>query len=323
MMPGTRLLAFARRWFPPSTVANVFEPLVADWQRQWIDASPPLRTWIAMTGAGAFIRTALVCSSEILFVAPPATMTRRVLARLIILTSVAALPFLMPSLLELRTLRLEAAIPLAMWVVPSAIASALPFAFGFSADVIRRNGSGLTRAERAVSVQLATLAVLGVIFFQGWVVPAANQRYRSGMVRHEAFTALSLDAMGEPPRSIGELNTLELAREFAATPSSEHPHGRANQLGRALYSRAAFPALTLVIMWLRWRAPGASRRRWPAAITTPVALVLTAVTYFTLGAVFDLALGGGPAVGASAPLAVLVLFGWFRGRTRQRSALAS
>jgi len=30
MMPGTRLLAFARRWFPPSTVSSVFEPLVAD-----------------------------------------------------------------------------------------------------------------------------------------------------------------------------------------------------------------------------------------------------------------------------------------------------
>jgi len=91
-------------------------------------------------------------------------------------------------------------------------------------------------------------------------------------------------------------------------------------LGRALYGRAAFPVLTLVLMWLRWRVPVASRRRWPAAITTPIALVLTGVTYFTLGAVFDLALGGGPALGACGPIAVFLLFGWFRGRSSAQHA---
>lgn len=320
MMPGTRLLRFARLWFPPSTVSSVFEPLVADWQREWIDAAPARRTWIATRGAAAFIRAALVCSSEVLFVAPPAAMTRRVLARLIILTAVATVPFLIPRWLELRTLPIDIALPLAMWVVPAAIAAALPFTFGFSTDGIRRSDSGPTRAERAMSVQLATLAVLGVVVLQGWVVPAANQRYRAGMVKHEAFTALSLDATGEPPRGIRELNTFELAMEFAATPASDHPQGRANALGRALYARVAFPVLTLVLMWLRWRMPGAPTRRWPAAITTPVALVLFAATYFTLGAVLDLALGGGPALGAYGPIAVLVLFGWFRGRSSAQHA---
>lgn len=45
MMPGTRLLRFARLWFPPSTVSSVFEPLVADWQR----GSGPTRAERAMS----------------------------------------------------------------------------------------------------------------------------------------------------------------------------------------------------------------------------------------------------------------------------------
>ena len=315
-MRGTRLLQFARRWFPPSTITSVFEPLVADWQREWVDASPPRRTWIAMRGVGVFIRAALACSSEVLFVAPPAAMTRRVLARLIILTAMASVPFLIPFWLELRTMRIDVSIPLAIWIIPSAIAAALPFTLGFSTDGIRRSGAGPTRAEWTMAVQLGTLAVLGLVVFQGWIVPAANQRYRAGMVKHEAFTALSLDATGEPARGIRELNTFELALEFAATPSSDHPQGRANTLGRALYARVAFPVLVLVIMWLRWRAADTPRRRWPTAITTPIALLLIGATYFTLGAVFDLVLGGGPALGACGPIAVLLLFGWFRGQSR-------
>jgi len=316
MMPGTRLLALARCWFPPSTVSSVFEPLVADWQREWMDASRSRRTWIATRGAAAFARAAVVCSSQVLFTAPPAAMTRRVMSRLINLTAIASVPFLIPYWLEVRTLPVDIAIPLAIWIVPSAIAAALPFTFGFSSDGTRRDRSGPTRSERAMTLQLAALAVLGIVLLQGWVVPAANQRYRAGMVKHEAFTALSLDATGEPPRGIRELNTFELATEFAATPASDHPHGRANVLGRALYARVAFPVLALVLMWLRWRTPAAPRRRWSPAITTPIALVLTGLTYFTLGGVIDLALGGGPALGAVAPIVVFLLFGWFRGQSR-------
>ena len=82
------------------------ESLVADWQREWIDASP---------------------------------------ARLIILTAVATVPFLIPRWLELRTLPLDIAIPLTMWIVPAAIAAALPFTFGFSTDGIRRRARPASR----------------------------------------------------------------------------------------------------------------------------------------------------------------------------------
>jgi hypothetical protein len=40
-MPLThRALEFASRWFDESTVRSTFEPLTADWQREWQDAPP-------------------------------------------------------------------------------------------------------------------------------------------------------------------------------------------------------------------------------------------------------------------------------------------
>ncbi len=34
MALASRALAFASRWFDPATVSSVFEPLIADWQRE-------------------------------------------------------------------------------------------------------------------------------------------------------------------------------------------------------------------------------------------------------------------------------------------------
>ena len=40
-----RALAFASRWFDEATVRRTFEPLIADWQREWHDASGARRPW--------------------------------------------------------------------------------------------------------------------------------------------------------------------------------------------------------------------------------------------------------------------------------------
>jgi len=50
-MPLTqRALVFASRWFDGTTVRNTFEPLIADWQREWTRASiailPVLFIWL-------------------------------------------------------------------------------------------------------------------------------------------------------------------------------------------------------------------------------------------------------------------------------------
>jgi hypothetical protein len=53
MMPGTRLLAFASRWFEPAVVASVFEPLVADWQGE--ARASHLSFWINLRWRLAFL----------------------------------------------------------------------------------------------------------------------------------------------------------------------------------------------------------------------------------------------------------------------------
>ena len=60
-------MQFARRWFPPSTVSSVFEPLVADWQRQWHDATPAQRRWINVEGFAAFATTTVMMTPRLTF----------------------------------------------------------------------------------------------------------------------------------------------------------------------------------------------------------------------------------------------------------------
>lgn len=55
-LPGSRLLAFARLWFDESTIVRVFEPLVADWQRDCGEARPIFRWMLRyLAGAAAFL----------------------------------------------------------------------------------------------------------------------------------------------------------------------------------------------------------------------------------------------------------------------------
>src|SRR5262249_31946709 len=44
MAATTRAIALASRWFDEQTYRRTFEPLIADWQREWQDAPPRLRT---------------------------------------------------------------------------------------------------------------------------------------------------------------------------------------------------------------------------------------------------------------------------------------
>jgi hypothetical protein len=64
-LPGTRALAIASQWFDPRTVSTVFEPLVADWQRQWLDAAPPKRARTWLHGAAAFCVATVTASPQV------------------------------------------------------------------------------------------------------------------------------------------------------------------------------------------------------------------------------------------------------------------
>ena len=59
----SRALAFASRWFDAATVQRTFEPLIADWQREWQDARRSRRARVSMRGLAAFIFAVIVSRS--------------------------------------------------------------------------------------------------------------------------------------------------------------------------------------------------------------------------------------------------------------------
>lgn len=72
-LPGTSLLALARHWFPPTIVAGVFEPLVADWQREEAGArSRSARLRFRAQWTAAFLSALMLSGLRQLAVLPPA-----------------------------------------------------------------------------------------------------------------------------------------------------------------------------------------------------------------------------------------------------------
>jgi len=259
MMPGTRLMQFARLWFSPAVVATVFEPLVADWQRQWSDAPPAERRWINVKGRVAFAATAATMTPR-LALAPPSLGARPLV--------LAGGFWLITSCLLLIPI-IEDGIPLRfLWLLlPGCLTMMLPAAILPAIDAMRRNGEPPTQAERHATLILVAVAVCGVAVGQGWLIPAANQRFRNETLSH---------MNGRPTvasRGVRELTTGELVAGDVAIPPALHGTPRVRELNMRL-SLALLPA---VLAWLRWRSLSRSRKRsWPVVKSYLLALGATA-----------------------------------------------
>ena len=90
-----RALAFATRWFDDATVRRVFEPLIADWQREWQDAQPRQRRRVSLRGIRAFVLAVMVSSPQIIVTSAPGV-TNRVASRVTRVTSVLTLVLMIP-----------------------------------------------------------------------------------------------------------------------------------------------------------------------------------------------------------------------------------
>jgi hypothetical protein len=176
MMPGTRLMQFARRWFSPATVSSVFEPLVADWQRQWNDATPAQRRWINARGFAAFATTTAMMAPRLELASGAFRVRPLVLA--------ACFWFATSILLTLPFLKDSVPLNLLWLLLPSTLTLMLPFAILPAIDAMRRDGEEPTAADRRGALMLVIVAVCGVAIGQGWLTPAANQYYREEMRGH-------------------------------------------------------------------------------------------------------------------------------------------
>lgn len=294
----TALLRFARRWFDERTVANVFEPLLADHQREWLDAAPAARLRITMRTAAAFVVALLTLTPRALFLtATPAPITRRVIARMIIFISVVSALSIIPFIKDLSVVPAGALWQLAFWLLPGSVLLAFPFAMGFAVDGIRRHSTP-TAAERLAFVRAAVVAVACTVILHGWIVPESNQQFR--------LTVWG-DRQPVPARGARELTSTQL---FSSPRLARAEPARIRDLAiqREAHTRASFAVLPVVLMWMRWVA-----LRRPSRWVLPawLAVTLSGLLYFGIRSVgpllerrWDLI----PGIGAWLPLAAFMVF---------------
>ena len=268
-------LRFVRRWFDERTVSGVFEPLLADHQREWLDAPKAARLRIAVCTAAVLISSIIRLAPRVLVLTPvPPSMTRRVLARIIIFTAVAAVLLTVPIWLELRELTLPHKAAAAFWLLPAGIGLAFPFAMTWVADAIRRH-TRPTSIERLATLRIGMIAVLFTVLVVGWVVPAANRQFRE----------IAAPADARPPAlGVRELTTRELIVDpSAATADAPYTrHGQRGAIRRELHNRAVVTLLPALLLWLRWGALARPRRAWFSPLPASLATALTICGFFML-----------------------------------------
>jgi hypothetical protein len=276
MPPGSRALAFASRWFAPHTVSTVFEPLVADWQREWQDAKRLRRIGIWIRGAAALL-TAIIASSPHLLRAPsPPGVMRRVITRLMIWTTVATVLNVAPFVRDLGH-KLDSGITLYLLVLllPQALALAFPMAIATVVDVIR-TAPRPTRQERITALRLAMAACALMFFLDGWVFPAANQEFRVITTR-----AVMGDTYRRGPAPGGnELSLVQLTRNWRR-PQLGNPFNSDVAL-RELNKRVYLMLIPVFFIWARWRALSRPRGHWYSAAPLILAAPLLILFSYTV-----------------------------------------
>ena len=261
-----RALAFASRWFDEATVRRTFEPLIADWQREWQDAAPSDRARVSLRGLAAFICVVIVSSPSLFRSHAPSSVTNRVAVRMTRFIALASVVLMIPFLTEI----LESGwrVVILITVVPSAVTVVFPFSMVGAVDAIRGHDGLAPHVERALVAKLGAMALLFMIVFGGFVVPATNQLFREGMTP------------GPPPmRGVRELTTIELITEASRAHADETTNagGRAAVIRRELNNRAHLALLPALLLWLRWGMLDRPRRRWysplPSWLLTPLLIV--------------------------------------------------
>lgn len=289
----SRALAFASRWFEAAVVERVFEPLIADWQREWSD-TPPSRRWqVSIRGLAAFITAVVISSPRFALTAAPAAVTNRIAVRIARFTAIVTALLLVPAAMQMESSWLRGAMML--FLIPSTLVLGFPFAMVGAVDALRRTVPLPAHVERATVAKLGLLATVFMLIVGGWAVPAANQTWRVMMWRAQGQPGPSLAQA--PLRGVRELSTYELIAHPSRAEAFEPYTGGADRASRVraeLNQRAALALLPIVLLWLRWRAIEHARARQTWAIPAPLVAV-AAYVVFGFGFFWD---GGSNSSGA-------------------------
>jgi hypothetical protein len=312
----SRALAFASRWFDERTVAIVFEPLIADWQRELQQSASGRRAWAIVRGLSAFSCTVAFVSPRILLISTPSPVTRRITNWIVRFTAIATAiiavltTYAQPELMWTRGL--------IVFMVPSVIAIVFPFAMAGAVDAVRRHEPLPPHVERASALKVALFAASFMVVFAGWVTPIANQEYR--------LRSMAIARQGAPMPGVRELTTYQLISDPGRAPAHEAFSGGADRYVRIrgeLQNRASLVLLPIVLIWLRWHALALPRRRWAAPLPPIAATALSIIAFFTLflyGFVLEHQLSAPGGTGVWLPIVAFFLWGMTAAPRRRRLA---
>jgi hypothetical protein len=317
MMPGSRTLGWLSEWFDPHVVSSVFEPLIADWQREWEGARGFARARVRIQGAAALFVAIITASPNVLLTPSPAGTVRRVVTRLTMgtgaLTAITVFPFIGDLASRLDT---DGALYVLILLLPQAIAVAFPMAMATTVDLIR-TAAKPTREERIVAVRIAIAACALLLILDGWVFPAANQQYR---------VAITQAAMGDaykraPAKGKNELSLTELTRDWFEPRAGDSVN--AEYAMRELNRRAGMILMPVFFVWARWRALRLPRGRWyspaPLIVSAPL-LIVCSYALFTQNQVLADVLWVPRWSGVWVGFAIMVVSAIVVDRVRQRAA---
>ena len=277
MAATTRAIALASRWFDEQTYLRTFEPLIADWQREWQEAPHHRRATVSVKGWWAFISAALLLTPRILATPASREVTDRIAIRVTRIAVIGASLLMIPAGIEMFNLWRHGSTwvngELFLFTIPGALLLTFPFAMAGAVDAIRGRGLLLPHVERAIVLKFGLFAAAFMLIGGGWVVPASN---------HAARVATNPPGMNAPLRAMRELSTFELvtdpARANVFAPGTNLA-ARSESLTRELNSRAMLVAFPVVLIWLRWRAynPARHRRSSPLPVFLATAASLAVV----------------------------------------------
>jgi hypothetical protein len=270
----SRALAFASLWFDAATVDRVFAPLVADWQREWRDATPARRASVYVRGLAAFAFSFVILTPRILATPTPSRIRVIVTARIAAFCLVAGGVLCVPFVQAIAKQSMEPlSLPLlVIFALPAALTIAFPFAMTIAVDGIRRDRHWPAQVERAAALKLAATAFVVMMLASGFLVPAANQLWR------ERSTPVGWNVPGPP---ISQSSTLALLTHPDRNgPIVPRQYTRAGEIRRELVSRVVMSILPAILIWLRWEATNRRRRAWYAPLPGVLATTGGIIAFF-------------------------------------------
>ena len=246
-LPGARLVLLAQRVIDRRTMMRLVEPAIADLRHEYQDASHQPGQWprrrALVRGYVSLMRIAPAVAFGCLQRGASgfAREDDGLLGQLLLITGVAAA--VLTALLALPASRFHighAPLLLAL-VVPQALAVGLPLGWLVGTLVALRERPMLRSRVAAARLAVVTLVVcVCTLLTTGWLVPAANQRFRVVV----ATTLASRDGRPVPVNlapGANEMTFAELSRRIALWAATPEHAAEVNRLRWTITSASRWP----------------------------------------------------------------------------------